>query len=91
LHVVEHLASPQRLAAAQAGTAATSIAAITAAVAAARRAALADDAGRALDAALVQHGAPPRPLREQPMRWVTRRPGGRAGAAKSHAHEDAAA
>ena len=40
-----------------------------AAVAAARNAALADDAGIALDAALMQHGAPARPIKEQPIRW----------------------
>ncbi len=44
------------------------------AVASARIAALADDAGTALDLALRQHGAPPRPLKEQPIRWM-RRPG----------------
>ncbi|HEY8707650.1 MAG TPA: hypothetical protein VIM34_06595, partial [Burkholderiaceae bacterium] len=59
-------------------------AARAAAVNAARRAALADDAGTALDQALVSHGAPPRPLKEQPVHWVRKRPGGRAGdAAKS--------
>jgi indolepyruvate ferredoxin oxidoreductase beta subunit len=41
---------------------------------AAREAALADDAGRALDATLQAHGAPPRPLREQPLRFYRRRP-----------------
>ena len=40
------------------------------AVAAARAAALADDSGKALDGALQQHGVPPRPLREQPIRFV---------------------
>jgi indolepyruvate ferredoxin oxidoreductase beta subunit len=70
LHVVEHLAgaAPFETPAARA-----------AAVAAARRAALADDAGKALDQALVQHGAPPRPVQDQPVRWVRARPGGRAG------------
>jgi indolepyruvate ferredoxin oxidoreductase beta subunit len=43
-------------------------------VRAAREAALADDAGRALDATLQAHGAPPRPLREQPVRFYKRRP-----------------
>ncbi len=43
-------------------------------VRAARDAALADDAGRALDATLQAHGAPPRPLREQPVRIYRRRP-----------------
>ena len=58
LHVLEHLApEPDAEAAAQA-------------IARAREAALADDAGKALDAALVAHGAPPRPARAQPIRFV---------------------
>ena len=48
LHVLDHLAGGAPEQAAQA-------------IAAARAAALADEAGKALDAALVQHGAPPRP------------------------------
>jgi indolepyruvate ferredoxin oxidoreductase beta subunit len=60
LHVLDHLASG-RYAAQAAG-----------AIAAAREAALADDAGQALDAALLQHGAPARPAREQPIRFVRR-------------------
>ncbi len=63
LHVIDHLArgdgDPQARAAA---------------IAAAREAALADDAGTALDAALVRHGAPPRPLVAQPIRWMKRPP-----------------
>jgi indolepyruvate ferredoxin oxidoreductase, beta subunit len=58
LHVLQHLAQgadPQ-----QAATA----------VKAARGAALADDAGKALDSALVHHGAPARPVKEQPIRFV---------------------
>ena len=49
------------------------------AVRAAREAALADEAGKALDAALVQHGAPPRPVKAVPIRWMRKpaRPGGR--------------
>jgi indolepyruvate ferredoxin oxidoreductase, beta subunit len=43
-----------------------------AAIARAREAALADDAGKALDQALVQHGAAPRPVKEQPIRFVRR-------------------
>jgi len=70
LHVVEHLAGAAPF---------DTPAARSAAVNAARRAALADDAGKALDQALLQHGAPPRPGREQPVRWVRQRPGGRAG------------
>ena len=64
LHIVDHLArSPGRTPAERA-----------AAVAAARTAALADEAGTALDATLRQHGAPPRPVREQPIRWMRRPP-----------------
>jgi indolepyruvate ferredoxin oxidoreductase, beta subunit len=44
------------------------------AIAAARAAALADDGGIALDAALVRHGAPPRPIVAQPIRWMKRKP-----------------
>jgi indolepyruvate ferredoxin oxidoreductase beta subunit len=63
LHVLDHLAhGPSPAAAAQA-------------IAAAREAALADDAGKALDATLVQHGAPARPIKAQPIRWM-RRPAG---------------
>jgi indolepyruvate ferredoxin oxidoreductase beta subunit len=43
-------------------------------VRAAREAALADDAGRALDATLQAHGAPARPVREQPVRFYRRPP-----------------
>ena len=58
LHVLDHLAQgPDAEAAARA-------------VGAARAAALADDAGKALDLALVQHGAPARPVREQPIRFM---------------------
>ncbi len=66
LHVIEHLAAaplPDGSPAARAG-----------AIAAAREAALADEAGTALDAALVRHGAPPRPVVAQPIRWMKRRP-----------------
>jgi indolepyruvate ferredoxin oxidoreductase, beta subunit len=63
LHVLDHLATagkpPQDNAIA---------------IAAARSAALADDAGIALDAMLVRHGAPARPVREQPLRFVRRVP-----------------
>ncbi|MFM2120785.1 MAG: hypothetical protein RL722_2253 [Pseudomonadota bacterium] len=65
LHVVDHLAF-----AAAVGDGA----ARTQAVQAALKAALADDAGKQLDATLVAHGAPPRPLVAQPIRWVGRRP-----------------
>jgi indolepyruvate ferredoxin oxidoreductase beta subunit len=71
LHVIDHLAppAPTRGAAERA-----------AAIRSARAAALADDAGVALDKSLLQHGAPPRPLREQPIHWVRSRPGGVANA-----------
>ena len=45
------------------------------AIAAARGAALSDEAGKALDQALVQHGAPARPVKAQPIRWVKTPPG----------------
>jgi indolepyruvate ferredoxin oxidoreductase beta subunit len=58
LHVLDHLAQgPSPESSAQA-------------IAAARSAALADDAGTALDKALVAHGAPARPVKEQPIRFV---------------------
>jgi len=65
LHIVEHLATAQRPALQRAQ-----------AVATAREAALADEAGRALDQALVAQGAPPRPVPEQTIRWFKRRPAG---------------
>ncbi|MFM2209749.1 MAG: hypothetical protein RIQ96_1392, partial [Pseudomonadota bacterium] len=58
LHVIDHLAAlPDSAAAAQA-------------IARAREAALQDEAGTALDATLRQFGAPARPVREQPVRFV---------------------
>ncbi|MGZ5179046.1 MAG: indolepyruvate oxidoreductase subunit beta family protein [Ramlibacter sp.] len=60
LHVLDHLAGlPDAAAAAQA-------------IGAARAAALADDAGQALDATLVRLGAPPREVKPQPIRFVRR-------------------
>ena len=56
LHIVDHLSDATRAGAAEA-------------VAQAREAALADEAGTALDSTLVQHGAPARPLKAQPIRW----------------------
>ena len=69
LHIVRHLASPQpgRSAAERAR-----------AVRDAREAALADEAGAALDRTLQAHGAPPRPVPEQVVRFYRRRPGGAA-------------
>jgi indolepyruvate ferredoxin oxidoreductase beta subunit len=66
MHVIGHLASAGHFASDEARAGA---------IAAARQAALADDAGRSFDQTLVRHGAPARPLREQPVRWVKRRPG----------------
>jgi indolepyruvate ferredoxin oxidoreductase, beta subunit len=58
LHVIDQLAPlPNAVAAASA-------------IAQAREAALADEAGKALDAALAQHGAAPRPVKPQPIRFV---------------------
>jgi indolepyruvate ferredoxin oxidoreductase beta subunit len=65
LQLVDHLAAPAE------GTTSASRAA---AVRAASEAALADDAGSALDRALAAHGAPARPVPEQPIRWHRRRP-----------------
>jgi indolepyruvate ferredoxin oxidoreductase beta subunit len=63
LHVLDHLAHADHPPADNA-----------AAIAAARTAALADDAGIALDATLLRHGAPARPVKEQPLRFVRRVP-----------------
>ncbi|HEX7382720.1 MAG TPA: indolepyruvate oxidoreductase, partial [Burkholderiaceae bacterium] len=73
LHIVDHLALADALAPVERA----------AAIAAARTAALADDAGKALDRALAEHGAPPRPVREQPIRIVRRRPDGAAPTARA--------
>jgi indolepyruvate ferredoxin oxidoreductase beta subunit len=61
LHVVRHLTMAPHFA---------DDTARAAAIAAARHAALTDDAGQALDQTLKQHGAPARPLKAQPIRWV---------------------
>ena len=55
------------------------------AIAAARAAALSDEAGKALDQALVQHGAPARPVKAQPIRWVKTPPGKSPGAQPARA------
>ncbi|MDR7149761.1 indolepyruvate ferredoxin oxidoreductase beta subunit [Hydrogenophaga palleronii] len=62
LHIMDHLALPA-LAEPASGPQRC------AAVASARQAALSDEAGVALDQALRQHGAPARPVKEQPIRW----------------------
>ncbi len=61
LHIMEHLAKSQNFASQEERALA---------IAAARNAALADDAGQALDRTLVQHGVAARPLKAQPIRWV---------------------
>lgn len=75
LHVIDHLAV--------APPTGSSPEARAQAVAAAREAALQDDAGKALDAALLRHGAPPRPVAAQPIRWMKRPP---PRAQQKHAH-----
>ncbi|MEO5765805.1 MAG: indolepyruvate oxidoreductase subunit beta family protein [Casimicrobiaceae bacterium] len=70
-HIVEHLADGTRLA---------TPAAHATSIRQAREAALADEAGTALDAALARHGAPPRPIVPVPIRWQ-RRPQQRAAEA----------
>jgi len=65
-HVLDELAVPRPLASDDQRAAA---------IRAARSAALADDSGLEFDRALVRHGAAARPLKAQPIRWVTRRPG----------------
>ncbi|MEJ5990637.1 indolepyruvate oxidoreductase subunit beta family protein [Ramlibacter sp. PS3R-8] len=67
LHVLRHLA--------QGGVAADAARAVRTA----REAALTDEGGKALDAALVQHGAPPRPVKAVPIQWM-RKPRGLAAA-----------
>ena len=69
LHIIDHLAF-----AADAAGLMQSAAQRTAAVRAARLAAVADDAGTALDRTLLAHGAPARPAREHTVRWFKRRP-----------------
>jgi indolepyruvate ferredoxin oxidoreductase beta subunit len=61
-HILDHLAERG-----------ASIETRTEAIRQAREAALADDAGKALDAALVRHGAPPRPALSRPIVWAAKR------------------
>jgi indolepyruvate ferredoxin oxidoreductase beta subunit len=68
LHVIDALA----------GRTALPATARAAAIAAAREAALADEGGKALDAALAAHGAAPRPVQAQPIRWMKRPPPAKA-------------
>jgi indolepyruvate ferredoxin oxidoreductase beta subunit len=69
LHVIDHLASD-----AKTGAPAERAQAIRAL----RTAALSDASGKALDKTLREHGAPPRPIAPQPIRWVRKRPGARS-------------
>jgi indolepyruvate ferredoxin oxidoreductase beta subunit len=66
IHIIDHLAKTSNL---------SSHAARAQAISAARTAALSDEAGKALDQALTQHGAPARPVKAQPIRWVKTPPG----------------
>jgi indolepyruvate ferredoxin oxidoreductase beta subunit len=63
-HIVDHLAAEGVL---------TTVAERATAIRQAREAALADEGGKALDRALVQHGAPPRPVVAQPILWSKKR------------------
>jgi indolepyruvate ferredoxin oxidoreductase, beta subunit len=66
LHIIEHLARAAPF---------DSDALRAQAIAQAREAALKDEAGTALDQALLQHGAAARPIKAQPIRWVKTPPG----------------
>ena len=66
LHLINHLAVAAPF---------TSDHARAQAIAQVREAALKDEAGVALDKALVQHGASARPIKAQPIRWVKSPPG----------------
>ncbi len=65
LHLIDHLAFAPAV-----GDAAQRARAVDAALAAA----LTDEGGKAFDQTLVAHGAPPRPLVAQPIRWHKRAP-----------------
>ncbi len=61
LHILRHVCGP---------ASAIPVPEQAAAVARIRHAALQDEAGQALDHALLQHGAPARPVKEQPVLWM---------------------
>jgi indolepyruvate ferredoxin oxidoreductase beta subunit len=61
LHILRHVCGP---------ASAVPLAEKAQAVARIRQAALQDEAGQALDQALLQHGAPARPVKEQPVLWM---------------------
>lgn len=65
MHVLEHLAQGGQFASNQLRAQA---------IAQARKAALQDEAGKALDHTLAQHGAPARAVKAQQIRWVKRSP-----------------
>jgi indolepyruvate ferredoxin oxidoreductase beta subunit len=62
LHVIRHVANDQR----------TTAAARATAIRRAREAALTDEAGIQLDRVLKDLGAPARPIKAQPIRWMPR-------------------
>ena len=64
LHVLDHLADTEH------GAHFASHSLRAAAIAATRSAALQDEAGKALDQTLAAHGAPARPVKAQPIRWM---------------------
>lgn len=66
-HVLDHVARPDSPAPAR-----------VAAIASVREAALKDEAGRAFDQALREHGAPPRPIEAKPVLWLKNPRTGRA-------------
>ncbi len=66
LHIIDHLANAAPFASDDLRARA---------IAQAREAALKDEAGTALDQALLQHGAAARPIKAQPIRWVKTPPG----------------
>lgn len=61
LHILRHVCGPASK---------VPVAEQAEAVARIRNAALQDEAGQALDQALMQHGAPARPVKEQPVLWM---------------------
>jgi indolepyruvate ferredoxin oxidoreductase, beta subunit len=61
LHILRHVCGPASQ---------VPVAEQAEAVARIRQAALQDEAGQALDQALLQHGAPARPVKEQPVLWM---------------------
>jgi len=62
LHLIRHVAKDEHI---------TNLERISA-IRRAREAALADEAGSQLDRVLKELGAPPRPIKAQPIRWMPR-------------------